>query len=119
MTKTASRLSLAAVMAFAMVPAAFAQDSTAERLDDRASFANGESVWNKVCARCHTVENGQQEFSVGPDLSKNEYDPDTVKFFVRNGYLAMPAFPESALDDATLDDLAAYLAKSVYKGEAQ
>lgn len=103
----------------ALAPAAMAQDAATERLDDRASFENGQKAWENVCARCHVVGNGQQDMSVGPDLSINEYDPDTIKYFVRNGQLAMPAFPESSIDNATLDDLAAYIAANVYKGEAQ
>lgn len=90
-----------------------------ETLDSRRAFTDGAAAWNKVCSRCHTVAGESNPLSVGPDLSVNEYDADTVKFFVRNGHLAMPAFPGSALDDATLDELAAYIATKVYKGEAQ
>jgi len=88
-----------------------------ETLDQRRSFASGEDAWNKVCSRCHTVDGKADAHSVGPDLSPNEYDADTLRFFIRNGHLAMPAFPGSALDDATIDDLAAYFAANVHKGE--
>lgn len=118
---------LGAIWLFA-VPAMADQTATAataetaapdlnETLDQRRSFASGQEAWNKVCARCHTVEGKADAHSVGPDLSVNEYDADTLRYFIRNGHLAMPAFPGSTLDDVTIDELAAYLATNVYKGE--
>ena len=65
------------------------------------------------CARCHT---GRVD-TVGPDFSKKPYDVDTVKFFVRHGFAGMPAFTKSMIDNATLDELAAYVAHS--KGAPQ
>lgn len=100
-------------------PAPAETSAPAETLDQRRSFASGQEAWEKVCARCHTVEGKSDAFSVGPDLSVNEYDADTLRFFIRNGHLAMPAFPGSAFDDASIDELAAYLKEHVYKGEAQ
>ncbi|MBQ0711308.1 cytochrome c [Ochrobactrum sp. AP1BH01-1] len=108
---------LLAMPAIAQEAAEAAPPDLAETLDQRRSFASGEDTWNKVCARCHTVDGEADARSVGPDLSPNEYDADTLRFFIRNGHLAMPAFPGSALDDATIDDLAAYIATNVHKGE--
>ena len=79
------------------------------RLDDTKSFENGEDAFDKVCGRCHTT-------GVGPDLFEGEYDVDSLRQFVRNGYLAMPAFPESALDDKTLEEIAAHIAEQAKKG---
>jgi mono/diheme cytochrome c family protein len=110
-------LALAAMMAIGPTAQTMAQEKTPSRLDDTPSFASGEDAWNKVCARCHTVEGKASDLSVGPDLSKVPYDPDTIAYFVRNGFLAMPSFPESTLDNATLADLAKYIAENVYEGE--
>lgn len=79
------------------------------RLDDTKSFASGEEAFDKVCGRCHVT-------GVGPDLFAGEYDIDSLRHFVRNGYLAMPAFPESALDDKTLEEIAAHIAAQAKKG---
>lgn len=117
MTSVTLRLALAATLALGAAPAVFAEPTKPARLDDTPSFKSGEDAWNKVCSRCHTVDGTAHEFSVGPDLSKTPYDRDTLAFFVRNGYLAMPSFPEATLDNATLTDLADYMAKHVYKEE--
>lgn len=82
------------------------------RLDDSKSFATGEEAFDKVCGRCHLT-------GVGPDLFAGEYDIDSLRHFVRNGYLAMPAFPESALDDKTLEDIAAHIAAQAKKGASK
>lgn len=78
----------------------------AARLDDRRMFASGEGAFEKVCARCHTG----REDAVGPDLTANEYDIETLRFFVRHGSGPMPAFTEAMVDNATLDEIAAHLA---------
>ena len=119
MTSKFLQAGLAALLALSFAPAVMADEAVTERLDNRSNFKDGEDLWNKVCARCHTVEGKSDPMSVGPDLSVNEYDADTLKYFIRNGHLAMPAFPESAISDASITDLADYVAKNVYKGEAQ
>ncbi len=111
MTKLAPRHLLAAAALALSATSVGAQDVPA-RLDDIKEFASGQEAWEKVCARCHLS-------GVGPDLSLVEYDVDTLRFFVRNGQLAMPAFPESAIDDATLAGIADYVAQNIYKGDAQ
>lgn len=99
---------------------AMAQDvDLTETLDARPSFTSGQEAWDKTCARCHTTPGGTQDQSVGPDLSLTPYNEMAIRFFVRNGFNAMPAFPASALDDATLADLATYIAENIYKGDAQ
>lgn len=113
------RLALASALAISAAPAVFAQDAVTERLDDRKQFKDGAATWDKVCARCHTTVDDKTEQSVGPNLSLVEYDIDTLRHFVRNGHLAMPAFPESAIDEASLVELADHIAKNVYKGDAE
>ena len=122
------RLLSGVVLSIALMPGfAVAQDATAEApkaeatasapdlsetLDQRRDFETGEEAFNKVCGRCHVT-------GVGPDLSEGEYDLDSVTHFVRNGYLAMPAFPQSSIDDATLAEIATYITDNLKKGEAQ
>ncbi len=95
-------------------PAADAKpaDAAPARLDDTRSFGSGQEAFEKVCGRCHVT-------GVGPDLFEGEYDVDSLRHFVRNGYLAMPAFPESALDDKTLEEIAAYIAAQAKTGAAK
>lgn len=62
-------------------------------------------AWEKVCARCHLS-------GVGPELRGRQLPPDYIKQVVRHGFLAMPAFPHGAIDDATLDGVALYVSKS-------
>lgn len=93
----------ALALALAAGGAAHAQDA---RLDDQRMFQSGENAFQKVCARCHTG----REDTVGPDLTANEYDVETLRYFVRHGSGPMPAFTESMVDNASLDEIATYLA---------
>jgi len=86
--------------------AAMAQDAATGRLDNNRMFKSGQEAFEKICARCHT---GRPD-SVGPEFFSKGYDADTIKYFVRNGFAGMPAFTESMIDNATLDELAAYVA---------
>lgn len=111
---------IAAAALLATAGTAFAETAGAPaRLDDIRQFKSGQEVWEKTCSRCHTAIDDRQDQAVGPDLALNEYDVDSLTFFVRNGHLAMPAFPESAIDTASLNELAEYMAKNVYKGDAE
>lgn len=115
----ASMLRIAAVAALALSANAAVADTITERLDDRKYFADGKAGWEKVCARCHTTVDDKTDQSVGPDLSINEYDGETLTHFVRNGHLAMPAFSASHISDATILEIADYVAKNIHKGDAQ
>ncbi len=75
-------------------------------LDAQRMFPSGEIAFQKICARCHTG----REDAVGPDLTANDYDPDTIRHFARHGSGPMPAFTESMVDAVTLDQIAAHLA---------
>lgn len=83
-----------------------AAHAEAARLDDQRMFPSGQAAFEKVCARCHTG----REDAVGPDLTANEYDVETLRHFVRNGSGPMPAFTEAMVDNASLDEIAAHLA---------
>lgn len=100
---TPTRLLGAAALTLALAGQAWAAPA---RLDDGRMFASGEDAFAKVCARCHTG----REDAVGPDLRAGEYDADIIRFFARHGSGPMPAFTESMVADATLDEIAAYLA---------
>ena len=68
----------------------------------------GQRFFNKVCAKCH-------EAGIGPVITGRGLDPVVFTTIVRHGNRAMPAFRVTDIDDATLQDLAAYLSKSPAK----
>lgn len=79
----------------------------AEAAGDSA-WRSGDEVYAKVCGRCH-------ESGVGPVIRGRKLEQDYITAVVRNGLLAMPAFPASAIDDAALAKVAALIAKSPNK----
>jgi 4-cresol dehydrogenase (hydroxylating) cytochrome subunit len=91
--------------------AGWAQEGGAEGAADAAQPAvagqwqSGEQAWEQVCARCHTT-------GVGPELRGRAIPSDYVISIVRMGFLAMPAFPHSHIDDATLSEVAAMIESS-------
>ena len=68
----------------------------------------GKRFFEKVCAKCH-------EAGIGPVLTGRGLDPLFYTTIVRHGNRAMPAFRMTDIDDATLQDLGVYLAKSPAK----
>lgn len=66
-------------------------------------WRGGENVYEKVCAHCH--ENGR----VGPELKGRQLPAVYISAIVRSGFLAMPAFPASHIDDASLRSVGEYL----------
>lgn len=64
-----------------------------------------ERYYEQVCMACHAT-------GVGPEIRGRELPAEAVKMFVRNGSRGMPAFPESMLDDATLDGVAQLVSAS-------
>jgi ubiquinol-cytochrome c reductase cytochrome c subunit len=81
---------------------------------DRAAVANGQNVYMRVgCFTCHgTVGHG----GAAPRLTPNTLPLAGFTTWVRNGTpgwtiaSGMPAFPDTALGDADLADIRAYLA---------
>jgi mono/diheme cytochrome c family protein len=65
----------------------------------------GKRYYQQICAKCH-------EAGVGPVITGRGFDPAIYTTFVRYGKAAMPAFRETDIDDATLQDLANYLSKT-------
>ena len=64
-----------------------------------SQWKSPQEAWEKTCSRCHLT-------GVGPELRGRALPPEYIRTVVRNGMLAMPAFPHSAIDDATLDGVA-------------
>lgn len=90
-------IALAALLTLGAAPAVHASPTGVWRGSNEA--------WEKVCSRCHLS-------GVGPELRGRQLPPEYIKQVVRHGFLAMPAFPHGAIDDATLDGVALYVSKS-------
>ena len=68
-------------------------------------WRSGEDLYNKLCGHCHKPEVG-----VGTVIQGRDLPPEYLTIIVRNGFNAMPAFPASFVDDASIVELAKYLA---------
>ena len=68
-------------------------------------IGKGQQFYQKVCAKCH-------EAGIGPVITGRGLPEIAITTIARNGNNAMPAFRLSDIDDATLQDLAAYVSKS-------
>ena len=66
-------------------------------------ISKGQQFYQQVCAKCH-------ETGIGPVITGRGLPEATYVFMARNGLNAMPAFRVTDIDDATLQDLAKYLA---------
>ncbi|CAM5794622.1 hypothetical protein OPEN69S_03582 [Ottowia pentelensis] len=66
-------------------------------------IGKGQQFYQQVCAKCH-------EAGIGPVITGRGLPEPTYVYMVRNGFNAMPAFRVTDIDDATLQDLAKYLA---------
>lgn len=64
-----------------------------------------ERYYKQVCLSCHAA-------GVGPDIRGRDLPVEAIKMFVRNGSRGMPAFPQSMIDDATLDGVAKLVSAS-------
>jgi mono/diheme cytochrome c family protein len=74
-------------------------------LDEKAT--RGQRVFANFCNGCHPGGEG----GLGPALNNKPMPTFVTKFQVRHGLGAMPSFSESAISDAALDDLTAYLGR--------
>jgi mono/diheme cytochrome c family protein len=72
---------------------------------DTAAEQNGQIVFMRNCDQCHPQGDG----GLGPALNNKPAPPALIKFQVRRGLGAMPAFSEEDITDAELDDLVAYV----------
>lgn len=70
-----------------------------------AQWASGKNLYDKVCAHCHAPEVG-----VGTAIQGRGLPEVYIKYVVRNGLNAMPAFPASYIDDQSIALVAEYIA---------
>lgn len=68
-------------------------------------WKDGAEVYAKVCAFCH-------EAKVGPTIRGRGLDPNYIRFVVRHGNRAMPAFRAAEIDDESLAKVAEYVSKA-------
>ena len=65
-------------------------------------FPKGEQTYKTICGRCHEV-------GIGPDFKGRKLPTTFIVTMARSGFQAMPAFPMSHVDDATLLETAQYI----------
>ena len=65
----------------------------------------GQVVFMKNCNSCHVGGTG----ALGPAINDKPLPGFLIRFQVRNGLGAMPAFSDKEISDAALEDLVAYL----------
>lgn len=79
--------------------------SLSSHADGTGKWANGEEIYQKVCAYCHEV-------GIAPYLLGRQFPAVVVEYMARNGSRAMPAMKPSFIDDAALKSVAEYIEKS-------
>ena len=82
-----------------------AAPGTPARAGPDGTWKSGAEAYEKVCARCHQA-------GVGPELRGRKLVAAYTKVIARNGMRAMPAMPVTAVDEATLDQIAALIEAS-------
>lgn len=81
-----------AIFALFCVPAANAEEGTAQ-------WRDADHIYQSICGYCH-------DEGVGPKIKGRSLPPAYLEYRARNGFLAMPAFRESEIDNADLRKLA-------------
>lgn len=95
--KKSAGLAAALVLLAGHASSAWAQDTL--------KISEGQRFYQKVCAKCH-------EAGTGPVILGRGLPEIAITTIARHGNNAMPAFRLSDIDDATLQDLAAYVSRS-------
>lgn len=75
-------------------------------------LARGAQVFYEHCHKCHTGG----EAALAPALNNKPLPAFLLRFQVRRGLGAMPAFPETQIDKQELDDLVTYLTELRHGG---
>ena len=96
----AARGALAAGLILPLVLLSFAAQA-----EEQAQWATGKQLYDNVCGHCHAPE-----VNVGPSLGGRGLPEAYIKAIVRNGFNAMPAFPDSYVDDESIAKVAEYIA---------
>ena len=76
-------------------------------------LVTGHHEFIEYCHQCHP----HGESGLGPAINDKPLPGFLIKFQVRNGLGAMPAFPEEVISDEELDAIVAYL-KTLRKNES-
>lgn len=105
-----SKLAVAAVLAFPLFATACGTARRSEALGNAPVVADaaeqrGQSVFMQHCNACHVGGAG----ALAPGINDKPLPAFLMRFQVRRGLGAMPAFPGEKISDAELDDLIAYL----------
>lgn len=95
--KAAKWMLVASVLSFALL-------ATSAQAQDDSQWGSGKNLYDKVCSHCHAPEAG-----VGTAIAGRGLPEAYVKFIVRNGLNAMPAFPASFVDDQSIAQVTEYL----------
>lgn len=93
------RYGLAAIGVFGLASAAAAQPAPS------AVQRPPEAVYAKTCGYCHGV-------NVGPVIRGRGLDAEAIRYIVRHGQNAMPAFRPTEITEAELAALAGWIAVS-------
>ncbi|MCG3117865.1 MAG: cytochrome c [Candidatus Manganitrophus sp. SA1] len=72
---------------------------------ESSSIANGQKVFMEHCNQCHP----QGETGLGPALNNKPLPSFMIRFQVRRGFGAMPAFSKKDISDDQLNDLVEYV----------
>jgi mono/diheme cytochrome c family protein len=75
------------------------------QLRDNPGIAEGQRVFMEHCNQCHVGGAA----GLGPSLNDRLLPPWFVKFQVRRGLGAMPAYSSSVITETQLDDVTAYM----------
>jgi mono/diheme cytochrome c family protein len=110
--RAAACIVLAAVLSGACSSARRSEPFSSATLPSTPSIARGEQLFYEHCHQCHTGG----EAALAPAINNKPLPGFMIRLQTRRGLGAMPAFPESKISDAELDDLVAYLQALRAKG---
>lgn len=99
-----SNNTLAGLVLAALVGIGLAANGVQAALEDTGErgrvWKDGAAVYAGICVYCHEQK-----------LREAGVDPAKIRFTVRHGKRAMPAFRSTEIDDAALEQLVEYLSK--------
>lgn len=98
---TARQLLIACALIL-LAPPLYAQDPPPA---DSGQWGSGKNLYDKVCAHCHAPEVG-----VGTAIQGRGLPEPYIKYVIRHGLNAMPAFPASYIDDQSIALVTEYIA---------
>ncbi|SFB27712.1 Cytochrome c, mono-and diheme variants [Collimonas sp. OK607] len=74
----------------------------ANAAENAGQIRGGEKTYKQICAQCH-------EANIGPRITGRGLALPAIRYFVRNGHNAMPAWRPTEISDAELIELADWL----------